>query len=258
MSKGRPKPSIADRAGQVADSLERIANAAAGDRAAATVLEELGESPRQIEDQIWYDMLHVVAWIKRRRQLDTAEELRARVDAVVTRMYTVPQLEPGSGAAIIGLFFEARQLAYELRNWANDIAADESTAGRGSAGEAAAGRVGGVGPGTAEPLAPAKYLLSWPEILLALDLDNNDLNRDRVKRMNDLYRGPIILPDQGGQPKVNKAKLIEWWNGLEILWMTQANPEGAQASAANRHNFGKTGEAVPEIGGGVKKRRPRT
>lgn len=106
------------------------------------------------------------------------------------------------------------------------------------------------------PDAPVKYLTKWPEILIALGMKNNNEDRGRVKHANSQYNGPIVIPKQGAQPKVNKAKLIEWWNGLEAQWNTgYQRGRDAKPTADAQHPYGRGGTVAPEISGGVKKRR---
>jgi hypothetical protein len=103
--------------------------------------------------------------------------------------------------------------------------------------------------------SPATYLLSWRQILDAVGLKNNDGNRRNVRDLNERYQGPIIPPPQGGQPRANKTKLLEWWNGLEIRWETEGSGLNTEATIEARHAYGKTGEVVPHIEGYVKKKR---
>ena len=105
-------------------------------------------------------------------------------------------------------------------------------------------------------MVPAKYLTSWREILVALDKHNNKEEREKVRHLNTQYTGPIVIPKQGAQPKVNKAKLIEWWDDLEAQWAAgYSRSRDAKPTAEAQHNYGASGAVVPEIGGGVKKRR---
>lgn len=115
-------------------------------------------------------------------------------------------------------------------------------------------------PGTPNP---KEYLRSWAEILDALDLKNNRTNKDRVRNTNKNFEGPIILPAQGGQPKVAKAGLLSWWNGLEKRFRDEAGERSAglsdhSATVFNQYEQGR-GEhsetVVPDISGHVKHRR---
>ena len=87
-------------------------------------------------------------------------------------------------------------------------------------------------------------------------MKNNGEDREKVRSLNNQYAGPIVTPKQGAQPKVDKTKLIEWWNGLETQW-TAGYSRGRDAipTAGVQHNYGREGVVVPEIAGGVKKRR---
>lgn len=105
------------------------------------------------------------------------------------------------------------------------------------------------------PQPPVTYLNSWREILGALDERNTRLMRSRVQKANKRFGGPIVLPGQGGQPTVIKAKLIDWWNSLDAMWTSQGKGENAEATVKDQHNFGRTGTVVPGIEGSVRKRR---
>jgi hypothetical protein len=109
------------------------------------------------------------------------------------------------------------------------------------------------------PTKPAAYLWSWQEILDCLGLKNNKQKRDLVRKLNDSWEGPIILPKQGGQPVVIKEELRQWWNDLKrhIEEKNQKDVD-TRATVEAQHGYGKDGVVVPEIGGHVKKRRQRT
>ena len=111
--------------------------------------------------------------------------------------------------------------------------------------------------GSPEPSGePKKYLLSWREILIALELKNDKEGRDKVRTLNDRYGGPIIPGVQGGQPKADKDALLAWWNHLEVEWSDQVNQaRGSLSEASAQHNYGRAGVAAPEVSGEIK--RPR-
>jgi hypothetical protein len=103
---------------------------------------------------------------------------------------------------------------------------------------------------------PKEYLDGWQSILVALGMKNNEAERRKVSRTNKEMGGPIIVPGRGSQPKVDRARLIEWWNGLEMRWQALDNQtQGARLEAEAQHNYGREGVVVPGIGGQVKKRR---
>jgi hypothetical protein len=111
-----------------------------------------------------------------------------------------------------------------------------------------------AGTGALPPLA--HYLMSWREILDALELPNDGESQHRVRALNTQYDGPIILPDKGGQPKVNRDKLLGWWNGLEAKWQDSRQRQvNTQASLQAQHSYGREGTVVPDISGHVQKRR---
>jgi hypothetical protein len=111
---------VADRARRTADNIDLIANAASGDQAASLGL----DAPSHLVDAIGYDMLYVLDWVERRRGSDTSAALRARLVAVVSALDEAPEQTP-EGEIILDLFVQARQLAWSLRNWADDIEAEE-------------------------------------------------------------------------------------------------------------------------------------
>lgn len=107
-----------------------------------------------------------------------------------------------------------------------------------------------------ETTKPKEYLTSWRAILIALGLKSNDEDREKVRNLNTRYAGPIIFSGQGAQPKVEKSKLIEWWNGLAIQWETgYARGRDAKPTIDDQYDYGREGTVAPEISGGVKKRR---
>src|SRR5262249_54503339 len=102
------------------------------------------------------------------------------------------------------------------------------------------------------------YLMSWREILDAVGLPNNDESQRRVRQLHKMYDGPIALPSKGGQPRVNKQKLLSWWNGLEERFHEiERKRTDTQATAEAQHYHGKDGIVAPDIAGHVKKRRGR-
>jgi hypothetical protein len=107
-----------------------------------------------------------------------------------------------------------------------------------------------------EELRPLQYLLSWSEILDALNLKNNGVNQSRVRQLNELYGGPIVLPGKGGQPKVSKDRLLPWWNKLEERFQELEQKQAdTQATLQAQHSYGRDGQVLPAISGHVKKRR---
>jgi hypothetical protein len=108
----------------------------------------------------------------------------------------------------------------------------------------------------APPSSPIQYLLSWREILDALDLKNNSEKHRRVRQLNEQYDGPIILGGKGSQPRVSKDKLLHWWNGLEERFRESEQKQAdTEATLQAQHNFGRDGTVLPDISGHVKNRR---
>ncbi len=128
-------------------------------------------------------------------------------------------------------------------------------AGQGVKPAAGSDAAGGADGETAAPSAPAVLLASWREILITLGMKNNREDRQKVDRLNTTYGGPIKKSGQGRQPLVDKAKLIEWWNHLEATAQSDNRRRDATATVAARHKYARDGEAVPDISGGVKRRR---
>jgi hypothetical protein len=103
---------------------------------------------------------------------------------------------------------------------------------------------------------PPQYLTTWRETLDAVGLGNNPDNRAKVRKLNQSHTGPILLPSKGGQPKVAKAKLIEWWNKLEIEFEQRRQQQiGRTATLQEQHPHGRTAKVIPGIAGHVKQRR---
>ena len=104
--------------------------------------------------------------------------------------------------------------------------------------------------------APVKLLANWREILITLGMNNNREDKQKVSRLNRTCNGPIVIPGKGKQPIADKAKLLKWWDRLEIELQDRANQaRGAAADAESHHAYGRMGRAAPAIGGEVKRRR---
>ena len=70
---------------------------------------------------------------------------------------------------------------------------------------------------------PKKLLTGWREITEALDGKNDD--RDKVKSLNDRFKGPISSRDKGTQPMAYRDELIGWWNKMAVKQQKLANQE---------------------------------
>jgi hypothetical protein len=105
---------------------------------------------------------------------------------------------------------------------------------------------------------PKEYLVNWREIIDCLKKKFNAETKRQLADMNRKFDGPIKLPGQGGQPRVDKAKLLDWWNNLEIKWLTQGSGENATATVSEQYQHGKKGESViPDIAGHELKKRKK-
>jgi hypothetical protein len=106
---------------------------------------------------------------------------------------------------------------------------------------------------------PPTFLHTWAGILLAVQMRNNRTDKERLERLNSDLEGPILKANKpGGRPLVDKAKLLDWFAGLEQLHRElQQRRTDKEATVAARHGYGRDGEVVPDLAGGVKKRRKR-
>lgn len=106
------------------------------------------------------------------------------------------------------------------------------------------------------PEEPKVYCSGWPEILDALRLKNNQEERRRVQRSNALFGGPITVISAGSKPRVDKTKLIAWWNSLDDIYQDlQQRERDRQATVGTSYHYGSEGTVVPDLAGSVKKRR---
>lgn len=112
-----------------------------------------------------------------------------------------------------------------------------------------------IAPTAAEaPGVPIKWLFGWLEIVTALEMKYAD--REKIKTLNDRFEGPIVNHGSGTQPMVSHDRLMTWWNGLATKQQDLANQrQGKRLSATASYQYGRGGEASPEIAGSVKKRR---
>ncbi len=89
-----------------------------------------------------------------------------------------------------------------------------------------------------------------------VELPNTQENRQRLTSLNKTFNGPLVLPKRGGQPKADRAKLLEWWNSLEERFReSQQRQIDTQATLKARHNYGRDETVLPDISGHIKKRR---
>jgi hypothetical protein len=104
--------------------------------------------------------------------------------------------------------------------------------------------------------SPARLLFGWGHILNALGQPNSRPAKRRVRTLNVLYEGPIILPGPHHQPVADKDKLLGWWNGLEERFRElEQRRADREATLAARHPYGRNGTVLPDISGHVKHRR---
>ena len=122
------------------------------------------------------------------------------------------------------------------------------------------------GEGEKRPDAPsAKQLLhGWRAIDEALGLSrsypnmNYDERRRKLAYLNRRFGGPIKAGGKGRQPVVNRSELIAWWNSLEDQVENQkARIRDTQATLQSRHQYGRTAQVAPDLGGSVKRRKSR-
>jgi hypothetical protein len=119
-----------------------------------------------------------------------------------------------------------------------------------------------------KPDVPFVPLTSWGDIIAALNephgkgvWKNDDTTRNKIKKLNQEYAGPIVMPErQGGQPRVAKDALMNWWNSMSERFdnrteETKQDAESAKVTTSNTHNYGATGTVVPGIGGHIKSSR---
>jgi hypothetical protein len=90
-------------------------------------------------------------------------------------------------------------------------------------------------------------------------MENNSENQRRARDLNAKYEGPITLPGRGDQPRVNRDKLLTWWNGLEERFQEIKQKQiDTQATIQDQHDYGRDGKVLPDIAGHVKKRRGKS
>jgi hypothetical protein len=112
------------------------------------------------------------------------------------------------------------------------------------------------------PTPRARQWLFGPHEILA-KLGRRAEDWKMIKRLNDLYGGPIRNHGSGTKTTVCADELLDWWNNKMIEH--QAIEEGLQKleelqkegldSAEPQHNYSRDGTVAPEIQGLVKKRR---
>lgn len=167
-------------------------------------------------------------------------------------------------------FFDA------LRGWlaAAQNAVDErravSDADRGRRSEPPAHPGDAPAPPAGAAPAPFVPLLSWGDILEALNdghpepfWKNNARMREQIRALNEQHGGPITFPrGRGKQPRVDRAALLAWWEGLRSHFTGRAEEaeredESARLTASDGYDHGREGHVLPGMSGHVKKCRKR-
>ena len=122
--------------------------------------------------------------------------------------------------------------------------------------------------GGTPPAGPFAPLSGWADIVAALNehigtrhFKNEDSTRDRIRKLNNEYDGPIVfLSGKGVQPQVDKTPLMKWWKKIQTHFdarnrKDESGAEAARLETADTHKYGATGIVVPGIGGSVKTKR---
>jgi hypothetical protein len=108
----------------------------------------------------------------------------------------------------------------------------------------------------ATPSEPKDYVFGWAEITAALKQINDEAQHKRIRNLHASFPGPIIFGKQGTPPKVDRSKLIDWWNVLEDQWQkSERRQKDIEATVEDSHPYGRTGTVVPDIGGHERKKR---
>lgn len=106
-----------------------------------------------------------------------------------------------------------------------------------------------------------EYLFGWDDILAFLfpSERNPKRHKETVARLNEKRSGPIITGKRGEKPRAARSKLAAWWQSLESEQLEAAERRVSRRATANvRHDYGRNGVVLPEIGGEAKgRRRPR-
>ncbi|MDX1963226.1 MAG: hypothetical protein SFX18_08740 [Pirellulales bacterium] len=103
---------------------------------------------------------------------------------------------------------------------------------------------------------PKQWLFNFAEILDAVGMKANPENQRRIKQLNTSYNGPIIFGQKGQPPKCDKARLLEWWDNLEVEFTkSEHKPASLQAVGEETYCYGRTGKVAPVIGGSIRKRK---
>ena len=122
---------------------------------------------------------------------------------------------------------------------------------------------GEIAEGEKLDAACAKQLLhGWRAIEETLGLSRIYLNtsygerRRKLAYLNRCFDGPIKTGRKGSQPVVTRSELIAWWNSLEELVEDQkARIRDKQATLQSRHQYGRTAQVAPDLGGSVRRRK---
>jgi hypothetical protein len=78
----------------------------------------------------------------------------------------------------------------------------------------------------------------------------------QITRLSQSTGGPIVIGGKGRQPRVDRRKLLDWWNNLEERNCESENRlVDSRATVAEQFDYGKAATVVPQISGSVKRTR---
>jgi hypothetical protein len=107
-------------------------------------------------------------------------------------------------------------------------------------------------------VTPKEYSFGFADIAQALGRNNDEAFQKRIKNYHKRFGSPIVFGCSGEPPKVERSKLIKWWNSLEDRWREiEQRESNRMASVSDSYKHGRDATAIPEIKGHEKQRRPR-
>lgn len=108
----------------------------------------------------------------------------------------------------------------------------------------------------AAPRAAAQMVRGWKGILTAVGETYSKEAAKALKRMNEKENGPIRKVGRGKPPRVDKARLLAWWDGLtERVDVQDQERKNARATLSESYEHGTESVTVlPGIAGHAKRR----
>jgi hypothetical protein len=105
-----------------------------------------------------------------------------------------------------------------------------------------------------DDIVARELLIGWTEICQTLRRPDpeKESTHKQIKSLNEKYGGPTCIGKKGKSPKVEKLRLIDWWNRLSENFRTEQEESVSEYPDLSTSPYGKTGTTAHDIQGEIR------